>query len=75
MGSCILGTCISVSILETGLEIDSISYVLDGLGVRRDFKQAVKYFQMASQNGHILAYYNLAQIHATGEQGYLGGVC
>jgi TPR repeat protein len=27
---------------------------------------AIKYFQLASQSGHVLAYYNLAQIHAVG---------
>uniref|UniRef100_A0A183DHK6 Sel1 repeat family protein n=1 Tax=Gongylonema pulchrum TaxID=637853 RepID=A0A183DHK6_9BILA len=27
---------------------------------------AIKYFQLASQSGHVNAYYNLAQIHATG---------
>ena len=37
-----------------------------GLGVRRDYKMAVKYFNLASQSGHMLAFYNLAQMHATG---------
>ena len=37
-----------------------------GLGVRRDYKMAVKYFNLASQSGHILGFYNLAQMHATG---------
>ena len=37
-----------------------------GLGVRRDYKMALKYFTLASQSGHVLAYYNLAQMHATG---------
>jgi len=37
-----------------------------GKGVQRDFKQAVKYFTFASQSGHILAYYHLANMHATG---------
>lgn len=27
---------------------------------------ANKYFNLASQSGHVLAYYNLAQMHATG---------
>jgi len=27
---------------------------------------AVKYFNLASQSGHMLAFYNLAQMHATG---------
>lgn len=34
--------------------------------MRRDYKQANKYFSLASQSGHVLAYYNLAQMHATG---------
>ena len=37
-----------------------------GQGVRRDYKMAVKFFNLASQGGHVLAYYNLAQMHATG---------
>ncbi len=36
------------------------------MGVGRDYKLAIKFFQLASQSGHVLAYYNLAQIHATG---------
>lgn len=36
------------------------------MGVERDFKQALKYFQLALQSGHILAVYNLAQMHAKG---------
>ena len=27
---------------------------------------AVKYFNLASQSGHVLAFYNLADMHATG---------
>jgi TPR repeat protein len=27
---------------------------------------ALKYFTLASQSGHVLAFYNLAQMHATG---------
>lgn len=34
--------------------------------MRRDFKLANKYFNLASQSGHVLAFYNLAQMHATG---------
>lgn len=41
-------------------------FLLDGIGVKRDYKQALKYFNLASQGGHILAFYNLAQMHATG---------
>lgn len=37
-----------------------------GQGVRRDYKLANKYFTLASQSGHVLAFYNLAQMHATG---------
>jgi len=37
-----------------------------GIGVKRDYKMANKYFHLASQSGHVLAYYNLAQMHATG---------
>ena len=32
----------------------------------RDFKMAIKYFNLASQGGHVLAIYNLAQMHASG---------
>ena len=38
----------------------------DGLGVRKDYKMAIKYFNLASQSGHVLAYYNLAQMQASG---------
>lgn len=38
----------------------------NGLGVSPDYKMAVKYFNLASQSGHILAFYNLADMHATG---------
>lgn len=34
--------------------------------MRRDYKLANKYFNLASQSGHVLALYNLAQMHATG---------
>lgn len=43
-----------------------VLFELGGIGVRRDYKMAVKYFNLASQGGHILAFYNLAQMHATG---------
>lgn len=39
---------------------------IGGKGVRRDYKTAVKYFNLASQGGHVLAFYHLAQMHATG---------
>lgn len=41
-------------------------YMIEGLGVRRDHKIALKYFNLASQHGNVLAFYNLAQMHATG---------
>lgn len=34
--------------------------------MKRDFKLANKYFNLASQSGHVLAYYNLGQMHALG---------
>ena len=37
-----------------------------GKGLRRDYKAAVKFFNLASQGGHVLAFYHLAQMHATG---------
>ena len=46
--------------------IISQSYESGGLGVRRDYKMALKYFNLASQSGHVLAFFNLAQMHATG---------
>lgn len=39
---------------------------MTGIGVRRDYQQAAKYYNLAAQSGHILAIYNLAQMHATG---------
>lgn len=37
-----------------------------GMGVRRDYKLAIKYFNLASQAGNTLAIYQLAQMHAAG---------
>lgn len=48
------------------LSLHSTSSSPDGIGVKRDYKQALKFFNLASQAGHILAFYNLAQMHATG---------
>lgn len=45
---------------------DILHYLLGGIGVRRDFKQANKYFSLASQTGHVLALYHLGQMHAQG---------
>lgn len=42
------------------------AYLTGGLGVRRDYKMAIKYFNLASQSGHVLAFYNLAQMQASG---------
>lgn len=41
-------------------------YRSGGIGVKRDYKQALKFFNLASQAGHVLAFYYLAQMHATG---------
>lgn len=49
-----------------GMSRNDLFFLLDGIGVKRDYKQALKYFNLASQGGHILAFYNLAQMHATG---------
>lgn len=38
----------------------------DGEGVKKDYKAALKYFNLASQNGNVLALYNLGQMHANG---------
>lgn len=42
------------------------STITAGLGVKRDYKMALKYFTLASQSGHVLAFFNLAQMHTTG---------
>lgn len=34
--------------------------------MKKDYKLANKYFSLASQSGHVLAYYNLGQMHAQG---------
>jgi hypothetical protein len=61
-------TCTLVSLLF--LYVAAINYkcisCTGGLGVRRDYKLANKYFSLASQSGHVLAFYNLAQMHAAG---------
>lgn len=63
--------CILQSLLmwHLSLNVNSVytcPFLTDGLGVKRDYKYALRYFNLASQNGHVLAYYNLAQMHATG---------
>merc|ERR1712223_1990425 len=47
-----------------GLHLGNMYY--NGWGVRKDFKMAIKYFNLASQSGHVLAFHNLADMHATG---------
>jgi SEL1 protein len=37
-----------------------------GIATEKNYKLAMKYFQLASQSGHILALYNLAYMHASG---------
>ena len=37
-----------------------------GTGVRRDYKLAIKYYNLASQAGNTLAIYQLAQMNAAG---------
>lgn len=37
-----------------------------GIAADRNYKLAIKYFQLASQSGHILALYNLGFMHASG---------
>lgn len=39
---------------------------MSGVGIRRDYNLAAKYYNLAAQSGHILAIYNLAQMHGTG---------
>lgn len=34
--------------------------------MKRDYKLAVKYFNLASQGGHVLAFHHLATMHASG---------
>ena len=34
--------------------------------MKKDYRQAVKYFTFASQSGHVLAFYNLAMMHTIG---------
>ena len=41
-------------------------FPLDGIGVKKDYRQALKYFTFASQSGHVLAFYNLAMMHTIG---------
>lgn len=40
--------------------------LLDGNGVQRDYKLALKYFSIASQANHILANYYVALMHSKG---------
>lgn len=54
------------AILFSFLFLSFSLYRSDGIGVKRDYKQALKFFNLASQAGHVLAFYYLAQMHATG---------
>lgn len=56
-GSVLLYNCLAVSF--SGL-------VSEGIGTRRNYKSALKYFNLASQSGNMLALYNLAQMHSSG---------
>ena len=38
----------------------------NGVGVRKDIKMATIYFNLTSQSGNVLAFSNLAEMHATG---------
>lgn len=69
MGNYSLVLCISVSIFFhfiIDLFYTILFSYLDGLGGKKDYKLANKYFSLASQSGHVLAYYNLGQMHAQG---------
>ncbi|XP_065832511.1 protein sel-1 homolog 1-like isoform X3 [Oscarella lobularis] len=37
-----------------------------GQGVSKDYRRALKHFNLASQSGNLVAFYNLAQMHAEG---------
>lgn len=53
--------CIGMNILTCYSHLFS-----EGEGVRKDHKSAIKYFNLASQGGNVLAFYNLAKMHASG---------
>lgn len=62
---CVCGRRV-LELLNTYYTTSFYLYLSGGRGARRDYKLAVKYFNLASQGGHVLAFYNLAQMHATG---------
>ena len=66
LGMYYLGVCNFHFNLMTSESFASGNMFYNGLGVPVDYKMAVKYFNLASQSGHILAFYNLADMHATG---------
>ena len=37
---------------------------MSGIGVKKDYQLAAKYYNLAAQSGHILAIYNLAQMRS-----------
>lgn len=41
--------------------------IVDGQGTDTNYKLALKYFNLASQAGNVLALYNLAKMHARGK--------
>lgn len=49
-----------------GKNLSKYPLITGGMGVRRDYKMAIKYFNLASQSGHVLAFYNLALMQASG---------
>ena len=46
--------------------MDIVGIGVAGTGVRRDYKLAIKYYNLASQAGNTLAIYQLAQMNAAG---------
>lgn len=68
MGNFNWATCISVRTNPSTFRASGLNgwRFSGGLGVNKDYKRANKYFNLASQSGHVLAYYNLGQMHAKG---------
>ncbi len=61
-GSCGSATLVSISYFVCCAG----NMYYNGWGVKRDYKVATKYYNLASQSGHVLAFFNLAEMHATG---------
>lgn len=77
MANCSWEICISVSDVNKksyNLVVDlppvktltNIPFFSAGNGVKADYKLALKYFNLATQSGHVLAYYNLGVMNAYG---------